>query len=151
MPITIRYGAVLPVTQDEAFAFVSDPSNWPLFFDRMEIAEAGPGWGEVGGRARMVNHFLGRRTVSELRVTEWDAPTRFRYVAQHHGRPDLDNLRVFESVEHGTKLIATTTVVPRRGLAGLSDRFARRALQRMVDRGMERLPGVIAERHHITV
>ena len=28
----ISYGALIPLPPDEAFGFVADPVNWPLFF-----------------------------------------------------------------------------------------------------------------------
>ena len=34
----IAYGAVIPLPPDAAFAFVSDPTTWPLFFDTPESA-----------------------------------------------------------------------------------------------------------------
>lgn len=143
---TFSFGAELPVPPDEAFSFVSDPTNWPLFIDNMTSAEALDGWGAVGGTAVMTNRFFGRSMTAHLTLTEWEAPTRFRYVARQEGRPDLDNLRVFEAVEGGTRLRGMTTATRRRGIAGLSDRFAFRAVGRMVSDGMARLPGVISQR-----
>lgn len=86
----IRYEAILQVTPDRAFAFVSDPRNWPTFFDPVRSAEALTGWGRPGGRGRLVTSFLGRAVTSDLEVTEWDPPWVFRYTARQRGRPDLD-------------------------------------------------------------
>jgi uncharacterized protein YndB with AHSA1/START domain len=135
----IRYEAVLPVTPDRAFEFVSDPSNWPVFFDAVQSAEAPTGWGRPGGRGRMVTKFLGRTVESDLEVTEWDPPRTFRYTARQRGRPDLDNRRVFDEVAQGTRLTGTTRIPARRGLHGLVDRMSLRILHRAYRRAMTRL------------
>jgi hypothetical protein len=139
----IRYGAVLPVEPDRAFGFVSDPGNWPEFFPGIRSTDASPGWGRPGGRGRMVTSFLGRAVASDLEVTEWDPPRAFRYVARHHGRPDLDNHRVFEPAGPGTRLVGTTRIPVRPGPRGLVDRVSLRVLRRMYGRAMDRLPDVL--------
>lgn len=139
----ISYQAVLQVSPDRAFAFVSDPGNWPMFFDAVRSAEALTGWGLPGGQARLVTSFLGRAVTSELEVTEWDPPRTFRYTARQRGQPDLDNRRVFEDHNPGTRLIGTTRITPRRGLHGLIDRMSLRVLHRVYRKAMARLPEVL--------
>lgn len=141
----IRYEAILQVTPDRAFAFVSDPRNWPLFFDPVRSAEALTGWGRPGGRGRLVTSFLGRAVTSDLEVTEWDPPRVFRYTARQRGRPDLDNRRVFAEYQPGTRLIGTTSITTRRGLHGLIDRMSLRVLHRVFSKAMARLPSVLGE------
>ena len=140
----ISYGAVLTVEPDRAFAFVSDPHNWPTFFDSVQSAEALTDWGQPGGQGRMVTSFLGRTVISDLVVTEWDPPRVFRYTARQRGRPDLDNRRTFEQLEAGTRLVGTTRIETRPGLNGLIDRLSLRVLHRIYHRAMDRLPDVIA-------
>jgi hypothetical protein len=142
---TISYTAVLPVRLDDAFSFVSNPTNWPSFFQDMQSAEVLDGWGAVGGTARMTNKLLGRTVISHLTLTEWEAPSRFRYRASQEARPAVDNLRVFEDIDGGTRLRGTTTITPRQGLAGLSDRVALRILARTYARAMTRLPAAISQ------
>ena len=141
---TISYTAVLPVPLDAAFSFVSNPNNWPSFFQGMESAKVLDGWGAVGGTAQTTNKLLGRTVTSHLTLTEWEAPSRFRYRASQEARPDVDNLRVFEDVDGGTRLRGTTTVTPREGLSGLTDRVALSALARIYARAMTRLPAAIS-------
>ncbi len=138
----ISYGAVVPLPPTEAFAFVSDPGNWHLFFDSVRSAEADADWGDVGGHARMTNAMLGRTIESELELTVWDPPREFRYTARQPGRPDLDNRRVFVPLPDGTRLQGTTESQPRGGLAGLTDQMLGQALQRMYDKAMAKLPQV---------
>jgi hypothetical protein len=136
----IAYGAVVPLPPDEAFAFVSDPTTWPLFFAGMRSAEPGSGWGAPGGHGRMVNRFIGKDVVSELELTEWDQPRAFRYTSRQQGRPDLDNRRTFTPVGGGTQLRGTTTLAPRPGLRGVGDRLVLRVLARVYARAMRELP-----------
>jgi hypothetical protein len=138
----IAYGAVLPMDPDRAFAFVSEPANWPRFFASVRSAEAGPDWYRVGGHGRMVTSFLGRDVTSDLELTSWDAPREFRYVARQRGRPDLDNRRVFVATEGGTRLAGTTRIRRRPGLAGLADRLTLRVLHGVFRKAMRRLPEV---------
>src|SRR4026208_2011793 len=114
-------GAAVPLPPDEGFAFVSDPTTWPRFFDTLESAEPLDEWGTVGGRGRMTTRFLGSSVTSELELTEWEPPRVFRYTHRPAGRPDLDNLRVFPPVGTGTQLRGSTTIRPRPGLRGLMD------------------------------
>ena len=136
----ISYGAILPVEPDRAFRFVSEPSNWRTFFETVRSAEASPDWGQPGGRGRMITSFMGRAVTSDLELTEWDPPRAFRYTARQRGRPDLDNRRVFEECESGTRLTGTTRMQPRPGLNGLIDRLSLHVLHRIYRRAMDRLP-----------
>jgi len=140
-----RYSAILPVPVDEAFDFVSSPASWPSFFAQMESARTLEGWGAVGGRASMVNRILGQQIVTDLVLLEWDRPRSFRYVGHNRGRPDTDNLRVFETVPGGTRLTGTTTAEARRGFRGLLDRVTFLAAHRTFRRAMARLPAQAAQ------
>lgn len=135
----ISFGAVVPLPPDEAFAFVSDPQNWPLFIDFIRTAEAGPGWGTVGGRARMVSAVLGRTFESDLELTVWDPPREFRYTMRQPGRPDLDNRRLFVPVPGGTRLQATNES---QSAIGLTDRALGWRMQRLMNAAMAKLPQV---------
>ena len=141
----ISYGAIIPLPPAEAFAFVSDPRNWHLFFDSLRSAEADADWGTVGGHARMTNAMLGRTITSELELTVWDPPREFRYTARQPGRPDLDNRRVFVPLPGGTRMQGTTESRSRGGLAGLTDQALGLALQRTYNTAMARLPQVAAD------
>jgi carbon monoxide dehydrogenase subunit G len=140
----ITYGTVLAVPIEEAFAFVSDPTTWPLFFPGVEV-ESLDAWGAPAGRARVTTRFMGRRVHSELELSEWEAPFRFRYVMRQEGRPSLDNLRVFEEIPEGTRLTGTTVVVLRSGVAGLGDRLAAVVGKRVYDRAMRNLAEAVQQ------
>jgi glyoxylase-like metal-dependent hydrolase (beta-lactamase superfamily II) len=146
---SIDYGAVLPLSEEEAFAFITDPDTWPSFFDSLRSTERDPDWGRPGGHARMTNRILGRTVRSELELTEWDPPRRFAYLAHHPGDPDLDNRRDLEAAPGGTRLHGTTTIVVRPGAAGMADRARLRLLDRMYRKAMAKVPEVAAH-HHAT-
>jgi glyoxylase-like metal-dependent hydrolase (beta-lactamase superfamily II) len=144
---SIDYGAVLPLPEEEAFAFITDPDTWPSFFDSLRSTERDPDWGRPGGHARMTNRVLGRTVHSELELTEWDPPRGFSYLAHHPGEPDLDNRRDLTAVPGGTRLHGTTTIEVRRGAAGIADRARLRLLDRMYRKAIAKVPEVAALRH----
>lgn len=146
----ISYGAVVPLPPDEAFAFVSEPTSWPTFFESMRSAERGDDWGAVGGHARMTNAFLGRQITTDLELTAWDPPREFRYQGTQSEGPALDNRRVFEPVPGGTRLSGTTETEIRPGLAGLVDRVKVWALRRTYAKAMQRLPEVVGKTPRMT-
>jgi glyoxylase-like metal-dependent hydrolase (beta-lactamase superfamily II) len=139
----ITYGADLPVQPAEAFAFVSDPRNWPTFVDALQSADRDDDWGEAGGHGRMTTRFRGRTIDSTMELTVWDPPREFRYVSRQPGAPDIDNRRVFEPTPGGTRLRGTTETVPRAGMGRVSDRAQLLLLRRVYAGAMKRLPDVI--------
>ena len=146
-PMHIAYGAVVPLPPDEAFAFVSDPLNWPSFFSSLRDSSRDEDWGNVGSRGEMSNVVLGRTITSEIEVTTWNPPHEFRYLSRQPGTPPLDNRRTFEPASEGTRLSGTTEVTPRPGLPGLLDRARMLALRRIFASAMARLPEVAQATH----
>lgn len=146
-PTHISYGAVIPLPPDEAFAFVSDPLNWPSFFASLRDTSRDEEWGRVGSRGQMTNVVLGRTITSQIEVTAWDPPREFRYSSRQPDSPPLDNRRLLEPVAGGTRLSGTTEVTPRRGLSGLVDRARVLALRRIFAAAMAELPEVARAAH----
>lgn len=62
----ITYGAVLPLPPQEAFTFVADPDNWPLFFPGLRRVDKDDDWGVVGGHARLTSVLVGRALTMNL-------------------------------------------------------------------------------------
>lgn len=143
--LRIAYGATVPLPIDEAFAFLSDPDNWPLFFSNVQSVEKRADWGVVGGGAQVTSSILGRSVTSDLELTGWDPPKEFRYVMRQPGKPALDNRRTLTEVSGGVRLVGTTDAEPRGGLAGLADRLQSVLIHRMYGKAMGRLPRVAAE------
>jgi carbon monoxide dehydrogenase subunit G len=141
----ISYGAVVPLPPDEAFAFVSEPTTWPTFFESMRSVEKGDDWGAVGGHARMINVRMGREIGWDLELTVWDPPREFSYRASQSAGPLVDNRRVLEPVAGGTQLSGTSEIAVRPGLSGLGDRVMVWVLQRTYAKAMQRLPEVVGQ------
>lgn len=141
----ITYGAVLPLAADEAFAFVADPLNWPLFFPGRQAAAKDDDWGRVGGHARLTSIILGRPMTMDVELTEWDPPNAFRYTVSREGGPaNDDNRRTFQPVPQGTRPIGTTEIPTRPGPAGLLDRLQMALVRRIFVTAMTRLPRAAA-------
>jgi hypothetical protein len=115
----ISYGALIPLPPDEAFGFVADPVNWPLFFPGVRSVDKGDDWGRVGGHARLTSVVLGRSLTMDLELTEWDPPRSFRYTVSQGGNPgNDDNRRTFQPLPDGTRLVGTTEIPTRAGPTG---------------------------------
>lgn len=143
----ITYGAAIPLPQHEAFAFVADPLNWPLFSPGMRSVTKDDDWGRVGGHAHVHSAILGRPLTMDLELTEWDPPDSFRYLVSQGGNPaNDDNQRTFTPVPGGTRLIGTTEIPGRSGAAGLLDRLQMLLVRAVFARAMARLPA--AARQH---
>jgi hypothetical protein len=142
----ISYGAVLPLPPEQAFTFVADPVNWPLFTPsvrRWPRTTTGVG---VGGHAHLTSVVLGRSVTMDLELTEWDPPLSFRYTVSQRGKPgNDDNHRMFKPVAGGTRLTGTTEIPTRPGVAGLVDRLQMRVVLRVFTAAMARLPVAAAE------
>ena len=137
----ISYGAVLPLPPEEAFRFVADPVNWPLFFPGVRSVNKDDNWGRVGGHARLTSVVLGRSLTMDLELTEWDPPRAFRYTVSQGGRPgNDDNRRTFEPVSGGTRLAGITEIPTRRGPAALLGRLQMLLVRRVFAAAMARLP-----------
>ena len=146
----ISCGAVLPLPPEEAFAFVADPVNWPLFVPSVHSVHKDDDWGQVGGHAHLTSVVFGVSVTMDVELTEWDPPRSFRYTVSQGGKPgNDDNRRTFEQVAGGTRLTGTTEIPARPGLAGLLDRLQMRVVRRVFTAGMARLPAVAA-RHRRT-
>lgn len=141
----ITYHAVLPLPPDEAFAFVADPLNWPLFFPGVRSVDKDVDWGHLGGHARLTSVILGRSLTMSLELTEWDPPVAFRYTVSQGDAPgNDDNRRIFRPVPGGTQLTGTTEIPTRRGAAGLLDRIQMVRARAVFAKAMSRLPAAAA-------
>ena len=144
----ISYGALIPLPPDEAFGFVADPVNWPLFFPGVRSVDKGDDWGRVGGHARLTSVVLGRSLTMDLELTEWDPPRSFRYtVSQGGNRGNDDNRRTFQPLPDGTRLVGTTEIPTRAGPTGLLDRLQMLLVRRVFTAAMARLPAAAAQHH----
>ncbi|HEX5532861.1 MAG TPA: SRPBCC family protein [Actinomycetales bacterium] len=141
----ISYGAVLPLPPEDAFSFVADPENWPLFLPTVRSASKNRDWGQVGGHAHLTNKVLGRLFSMDLELTEWDPPRSFRYTVSQGGKPgNDDNRRSFEPVPGGTRLTGLTEISTQAGVLGLLGHLQMRLVARVFAKAMARLPEAAA-------
>jgi hypothetical protein len=142
----ITYGAVLPLSTEDAFAFVADPLNWPSFSPGVREVTTDDDWGRVGSHAHLASTVLGRTLKMDLEVTEWDPPHAFRYTVSTNGGPrNDDNRRTFDPIPAGTRLTGTTEIPGGHGTV----RFLLDPLQRILLRvvfatAMAKLPKAAA-------
>lgn len=142
----ISYSAVLPLSIQDAFTFVADPVNWPLFSPGVRQVTKDDDWGRVGSHARLTSIVLGRSLTMDLELTEWEPPTAFRYTVSQDGGPgNDDNRRTFHAVSGGTLLTGSTEIPARRGPAGLVDRLQMMLVRLVFTRTMCRLPSAAAQ------
>jgi hypothetical protein len=143
----ITYGAVLPVPIGDAFAFVADPVNWPLFSPGVREVTKDDDWGRLGSHARLTSDVLGRPLTMQLELIEWHPPSAFRYTVSRDGGPgDDDNRRTFQPVTGGTRLTGTTEIPAKPGWAGLGSRLQMLLVRAVFATAMARLPAA-AVRH----
>lgn len=142
----ITYGALLSLPPDEAFAFVADPLNWPLFFPGARSVAKDDDWGRVGSHAQLTSVIVGRSLTMNLELTEWDPPKAFRYTVSQGDTPgNDDNRRIFQPVAGGTRMTGTTEIPARGGLVGpLLDRLQMVLVRRVFATAMARLPAAAA-------
>ena len=73
----VERSADLPVSAEDAFAFVADLANLPRWQSGVTRAEQlTPGPMAVGSTARIERAMLGQRIEADLRITELDPPRR---------------------------------------------------------------------------
>ncbi len=142
----VTYGAVLPLPQEDAFAFVADPLNWPSFSPGVRSVTKDDDWGRVGGHAHITSAVLGRSLEMELELTEWNPPDSFRYSVSQHGKPtNDDNRRSFTPTEGGTRLVGSTEIGARPLPAGLLDRLPMILVRVVFAVAMSRLPAAASQ------
>ena len=120
---------------ERAFAFVTDPVNWPTFWPGYVRLEEGSHWGVAGDTARLVTRMLGRERVLTMRIVTLEPNRRVTYASTQPGLPDASHERHFEPDDDGFIYRLVVEYQPRAGIAGLFDRFllargVRRAFQR---------------------
>lgn len=123
------------VPVERAFAFVTDTANWSKFWPGYVRLEEGSRWGAAGDTARLLVRLLGRERLLTMRITTFEPNRLVIYTSTQPGLPDASHERHFEPDDAGFIYRLVVEYEPRRGIAGLFDRFlltpgVRRAFQR---------------------
>jgi uncharacterized protein YndB with AHSA1/START domain len=123
----------LPI--ERGFAFITDTANWSKFWPGYVRLEEGSSWGAVGDTARLLTRLFGRERLLTMRITAFEPNRLVTYTSTQPGLPDASHERRFEPDGGGFIYRLVVAYEPRKGIAGLFDRFllargVRRAVQR---------------------
>jgi hypothetical protein len=109
---------------ERAFAFITDPGNWPKFWPGFVALVPGSRWGAVGDTTRLVSRLLGRDRELTMTLTTFDTNRLVAYRSVQDGLPDVHHERAFTPDGDGFIYGLAAVYTPRPGLAGLFDRIA---------------------------
>jgi uncharacterized protein YndB with AHSA1/START domain len=123
----------LPV--ERGFAFITDTANWSKFWPGYVRLEEASRWGAPGDTARLLTRLFGRERLLTMRITVFEPNRLVTYTSTQPGLPDASHERHFEPDGGGFIYRLVVAYEPRRGIAGLFDRFL---LSRAVRRAFER-------------
>jgi hypothetical protein len=145
MSVRIEVIRTFDVSVAEAFAYVTDMKNWPMYwpgFIRLETTTAAR-WNTPGDTATVVIKLLNRERALNMELEVFRKNACVTYVSRQRGLPDVRHERHFEALPHGCTYRLIVEYEPRRGFAGLFDRLlvrasAERALQK-TGRNLERI------------
>jgi Polyketide cyclase / dehydrase and lipid transport len=111
------------VPVEEGFAFITNTSNWPKFWPEFVRLEPGSTWGARGDTARLVTRILGRERELTMTVADFQPNRLVTYTSTQPGLPDARHERHFEADGGGFVYRLVVEYEPRRGIAGVLDRF----------------------------
>jgi uncharacterized protein YndB with AHSA1/START domain len=128
------------VSREAAFAYITDPDNWPAYWpDLVGITDLpNARWREPGDTMRLRLRLGGRQVNLHMTMDRIEPPSLVTYDTAQPGLPDAAHERHFEPADEGFTYRVIVTYVPRPGPAGVLDRTVikrgiRRALRRTLD------------------
>ena len=131
---------------EEAFRYITDPSNWPDYWPGLVRIEPGGRWQEPGDRTALVLRLLGRQVRLEMTLTRYEPPHFVGYRTVQAGLPDARHERIFSEADGGFDYRLAIEYEPRPGLHGLFDRvLVRRALARALRKTIQNLETALRE------
>lgn len=143
--IRIHEHRTVPMTPDEAFAFIADFSHvdeWdPGITEARKVGDAPVG---VGTEFAVVSNFAGRSLPLTYVVEAWDEPNR-AVLATSTARFDGRDTITFESVEGGTR-IDYVAEFSFKGLMRLAEPFLKGTFDRIGRKAMDGVVDAVAAR-----
>ena len=112
-----------PVPVVDGFAFITNTANWPRFWPGYVALAEGSRWQSVGDTARLQTRLLGRERTLTMRITAFERGRLVAYTSTQPGLPDARHERRFEAAGDAFLYRLVVEYEPRRGFAGLVDRF----------------------------
>jgi hypothetical protein len=143
--VHIEIAHTFPVSVSDGFAYITDISKWADYwpnFVRFEDEENAR-WGEPGDEATIVLKLLNRERALTLMLDEFQKEAFVAYHSRQQGLPDARHKRYFEAVPKGMVLRLVVDYEPRKGFAGLFDRFY---MKRGVERALRTTIGNLERR-----
>ena len=119
MPVTIE-SVDVNCAPEEAFAFVSSPENSVKTSPTIkEIREFHGGQAQVGDQWLVVNDFMGREIISNVKLLESDPPTKLVY-DNNSDSADIHVQWTFEAIDGGTRVTFHSEGEPKGFFASLA-------------------------------
>ena len=132
---------------ERAFAFITETANWSTFWPGYVRLEDGSNWGAPGDTARLVTRLMGRERELTMTITVFEPNRLVTYASTQPGLPDARHERHFEPDGEGFVYRLVVEYEPRRGVAGVFDRFLLvRGIRRAFQSTFEALDRVLAQR-----
>jgi Polyketide cyclase / dehydrase and lipid transport len=111
------------VPVERGFAYITNLANWPKFWPGYVRLEDGSTWGAACDTARLVTRLFGRERLLTMRIERFEPNRLVTYRSTQSGLPDAFHERRFESDAGGFLYRLVVEYEPRRGIAGMFDRF----------------------------
>jgi uncharacterized protein YndB with AHSA1/START domain len=142
MMIRLERSRFFPVPRETAFAYITDPRNWPEYWPDLVVVEgAGESrWRWPGDTMRLRMRLLGRDTTVVMTLEMLEPGLTVRYGSVQAGLPDARHERHFTPAAGGFTYRLVVTYTARPGPAGWLDRtVVRRAIDRALRRTLDNL------------
>ena len=119
------------VPVERAFAFITDPANWPTFWPGYVRLIEGSRWRATGDVARLITRLLGSQRELTMTITAFEPYRLVTYTSTQSGLPDARHERHFTAAGPAFVYGLVVEYGARPGMAGLFDRLLLpRALRR---------------------
>jgi hypothetical protein len=146
MTIRLERSRSYPLPRDRAFAYITDPRNWPAYWPGLvAVDDAGEDagesrWREPGDTMRLRMRLLGRVTALHMTLERLEPGSLVRYRSVQPGLPDARHERHFEPAADGFTYRLVVTFAARPGPTGWLDRtVVRRGIDRALRRTLDNL------------
>jgi hypothetical protein len=140
--VHIEINHTFPVSMSEAFAYITDMSNWAEYWpDFVRIQDpSNARWGKPGDEVTIVLKLISRERELYMKLEEFQADALVAYVSHQQGLPDARHERHFKTVPEGFEYRIVVAYEPRKGFIGLFDRFlVKRAVEGALRKTIENL------------
>jgi len=137
MTIRLERSRSYPLPRDRAFAYITDPRNWPAYWPGLvAVEDAGESrWREPGDTMRLRMRLLGRVTTLHMTLERLEPASLVTYGSVQRGLPDARHERHFEPAADGFTYRLVVTFAARPGPTGWLDRTV---VRRGIDRALRR-------------